>query len=136
MDYRSGVAATRRVIKTSAPMNMKTWPIIDTQGKLTAFEVSVVQIGLREIAEVLDSLPGVSQLQNKSSLIGEEVHIKFTYHGTDCIVWEPFGDNSRYWIGPDHNAGEQAHDLVEIEKAFRSYKPSLLKRLFSPLKSV
>ena len=117
-------------------MNMKTWPIVNAQGKVAAFEVSVIRIGLREIAKLLESLPGVSQLQKRSSFSGEEVHIKFTYHGINCVVWEPFGDNSRYWIGPADEAGEQAHDLVEIEKAFRSYQPSLLRRLFGPLKSV
>jgi hypothetical protein len=117
-------------------MIMKTWPIIDAQGKVAAFEVSVIRIGLREIAKVLESLPGVLQLQKGSSFGGEEVRIKFTYHGINCVVWEPFGDNSRYWIGPANEAGEQAHDLVEIEKAFRSYQPSVLKRLFGRLKSV
>jgi hypothetical protein len=132
----NAIVGTDGVTQFRSTTSMKTWPIIDARGEVVAFEVSVIAIGLHQIAKLLNSLPGVSQSKGRSSFSGEEVHMNFTYQGTNCVVWEPFGDNSRYWIGPADEADKQAHDMAEIETAFRSYKPSLLKRIFCPSKSL
>jgi hypothetical protein len=44
------------------------------------------------------------------------VHIRFLYRGREYIVWEPFGDNSRWWIGPEQTSVEPV-SLVDIERA-------------------
>src|SRR4051812_10693507 len=44
------------------------------------------------------------------------------------VVWEPFGDNSRYWIFPKADRGA-ARDVRELEEVFESYKASFWKRL-------
>lgn len=109
---------------------MKTWPITDESGHVTAFEVSIIFIGLGEIEQILRAKDDVRNLTRRASFSNSaEVHIRFSYRGADYVVWEPFGDNSRYWIGPKISP-THAHDVTDLEICFRSYKPSLLKRLF------
>jgi hypothetical protein len=108
---------------------MRTWPITDEGGTVTAFEVSMIRIGLCEIERILRANPEVSQLSRRRIFSPSEVHITFSYREAEYVVWEPFGDNSRYWIGPKDKPA-QPHDVGELEGTFRAYIPSLLKRMF------
>ena len=54
----------------------------------------------------------------------DDVHIEFKYREQPYIVWEPFGDNSRYWIGPKDSALSITEASV-LENAFKRYRPSL-----------
>ena len=108
---------------------MRTWAINDEAGIVTAFEVGMILIGLGEIEGILRSNPEVSQLTRRRIFSPSEVHLTFSYRGADYVVWEPFGDNSRYWIGPKEKP-MRPHDVADLERDFRAYKPSLLKRLF------
>lgn len=108
---------------------MRTWPATDEGGTVTSFEVSMIRIGLGEVERILRSNPDVSQLTRRRMFSPSEVHITFSFRGAEYLVWEPFGDNSRYWIGPK-DGPTRSHDVAELERDFRAYKPSLLKRLF------
>jgi hypothetical protein len=44
------------------------------------------------------------------------VHIRFRYHDRECIVCEPYGDNSRWWIGPA-DEGAPHIPVAELERA-------------------
>jgi hypothetical protein len=46
---------------------------------------------------ILESVNGVSDVRRNWF---NEDRFSFTFLGRACIVNEPFGDNSRYWIGP------------------------------------
>ena len=108
---------------------MRTWPITDNEGRVTAFEVSMIRIGLREIERLIRAIPGVSEVSRRPLFTSpSDVHLTFSYRGIACVVWEPFGDNSRYWIGPKE-ATDRAADVNAIETVFRDYKPSVLKRI-------
>lgn len=61
-----------------------------------------------------------------------EAHVKFTYQGQPCIVWEPYGDSSRYWIGPE-SADVFAGDMAPVEKVFAGYRPPLHRTLVGDL---
>lgn len=108
---------------------MRTWPVTDERGNVSSFEVSMLQVGLGEIEGILRSTGEVSVLIRRP-LFSEpsDVHIRFSYRGADYVVWEPFGDNSRYWICPSAKP-TQPRDVAELESIFRAYKPSILKRL-------
>ena len=45
-----------------------------------------------------------------------DVHIRLQHHGRAHVVWEPYGDSTRWWVGP---ADENAPDvpLDELERA-------------------
>jgi hypothetical protein len=105
---------------------MQTYPIMDSQGRYPfAFEIENVYIGLREIGRLLRQLDGISDVHvRKPFRRWEDIHVWFKYMNRDYIVQEPFGDNSRYWIGPKETV-EKALDVTAIENVFRSYRPSL-----------
>ncbi|MCY1311840.1 hypothetical protein D9M70_621990 [compost metagenome] len=64
----------------------------------------------------------------------DEYLVSFQFSGHDYVVWEPFGDNSRYWIGPKE--AERDVDVAELEKAFKPYQPALLRRFLGGLLSL
>jgi hypothetical protein len=95
---------------------MRTYPIRDDGGVLFAFEVNAQLLG-RRLARVLRQIDGVSDVRPRRWWTGSpDVHIRFQYRGREYVVWEPFADNSRWWIGPDDT--DAAHvPLDELERA-------------------
>lgn len=114
---------------------MKIYEIKTNNGELAAFEIDHVYISKKNIVELLSSLDGVSNVSPNTS--NSDVHIEFVYLGSDFIVWEPFADNSRYWIGPENDGGIPGELRVnEIASVFRSYMPTLLRRLIGNILSL
>lgn len=95
---------------------MRTYPIRDDGGVLFAFEVSAQPAG-RRLARVLRQIDGVTDVRLRRWWVGSpDVHVHFQYRGREYVVWEPFGDNSRWWIGPDDT--DAAHmPLDDLERA-------------------
>jgi hypothetical protein len=86
-----------------------------------AFEVSSSWSVFRPIVSVLESVPGVTDVRRGGHIMsGDENRAYFLFHGVPFVVWEPFGDNSRYWIGPA-DANMAAPDLGPLIQAFREY---------------
>jgi hypothetical protein len=56
----------------------------------------------------------------------------FRYNGDDWVVHEPWGDNSRYWIGPK-NAENHCIDVTPIHEAFIGYHAPVM-RLWSAVR--
>ena len=107
---------------------MKTYPITDG-GRQSAFEIENAYVAPRTIAHLLGDIEGVTDVRARKLFRGSaDVHVEFKYRNRECIVWEPFGDSSRYWIGPQEPAGN-ADDISEIETAFKQYRPPLYRRL-------
>lgn len=80
---------------------MLTFPIKDAAGHVFAFEIDAPLFGWR-LARRLRAAPGVSDVRPRKWWVGSpDVHIRFQYRGREYVVWEPYGDNSRWWIGPD-----------------------------------
>jgi len=55
--------------------------------------------------------------------------VEFGFADREYAVLEPFGDNSRFWIGPKEpetsDTDITAIDITAIEEAFLAYRPSL-----------
>ena len=112
---------------------MITYPISGDGVPVRAFEIENVYIGLKQISELLKSVSGVSDVRMRKLFSGNSViHIEFSYLDTDCIVWEPYGDSSRYWIGPKDDKSS-AVDMKNIQSAFDGYKTPILKKLVGDL---
>jgi hypothetical protein len=47
----------------------------------------------------------------------DENRAYLVFHGVPFVVWEPWGDNSRYWIGPA--VTKAAPDLGPVTQDFR-----------------
>jgi hypothetical protein len=100
-----------------------------------AFEIENAYVRPRKIGSLLRNVHGVTDVRVRKSLReSRDVHVNFKYLGTDYIVWEPFGDNSRYWIGPDdENVRPSDKDIAPLAKAFRDYEPPFLVKVFGDL---
>ena len=113
---------------------MRTFPIQNAVGITYAFEIENAYISAADVASTLARVDGVSgTLPRRPSSSGKFL-VTFQFRGHDCVVWEPFGDNSRYWIGPKE--AERDVDVAEVEKAFKQYQPAALRRLLGGLLSL
>jgi hypothetical protein len=85
-----------------AGVAMKVYDIHDKEGRIIAFEVKNFLSWRLGIIRIIAKIPGAETTWRPSlSWYSPEVFCKFQIDGIDFEVWEPFGDNSRYWIGPD-----------------------------------
>ena len=82
---------------------METYPLHNENGEVFAFEIpqSYYFPTAGSIARFIQKCLGV-QITRKRRLFefGNEIHAEFLLEDTYFKVWEPFGDNSRLWIGP------------------------------------
>jgi hypothetical protein len=86
-----------------------------------AFEVSSSWSVFRPIVRCLESVQGVTEARPGGHIMsGDENRAYFLFHGVPFVVWEPFGDDSRYWIGPA-DVNMPAPDLGPLVQAFREY---------------
>ena len=66
---------------------------------------------------VLESVQGVTGVRRNWF---NEDRFSFSFLGRPCVVNEPFGDNSRYWIGPAEK--QPALDMRPVHEAFRAFR--------------
>jgi hypothetical protein len=81
---------------------MKTYALRDTEGRTLAFEVSNLLLGRRAVVRIVRTVPGVriTKEPRRWRLSNDEDFCEFELAGVRFVVSEPYGDNSRYWIGP------------------------------------
>jgi len=97
---------------------MRIHDVIDGEGRMFAFEVDNLSFDRAHVCRVAASIPGAIIVRRPRFLssLREEVFCEFEVEGVRFVAWEPFGDNSRYWIGP-----EPAHwvsQIVIVREAF------------------
>ena len=116
---------------------METHPIIDeTHEHAVAFEIETVYVSPGTIARLLAPIDGVTDVQTRR-MFGQssDIHVEFKYRSRDHVVWEPYGDSSRYWIGPK-NPMECTNEIERIEKAFKDYSPPFYRRILGGILSL
>lgn len=114
---------------------MEIYPLTDRDGRVFAFEIDTAYIGIRQIATLLRAVHGVSDLRIRRLFsLPSDVHIEFCFKGENYIVWEPFADNSRYWIGPKNDDYTQI-DIQEIADAFQQYHAPFIIKFFGDMVS-
>lgn len=109
---------------------METYPILsEDKARSSAFQVENAYIAVSTIVQLLQQVEDVTEVQPRKKLSGSsELHVEFKYLGQPYIVWEPFGDNSRYWIGPKDGV-EAGGDSTAIEQVFKRYRPPLYRTI-------
>jgi len=71
------------------------------------------------------------------SISQRRVRLEFEHRGVEFHVYEPYGDNSRYWILPKERLVLcDPLQLNEIEEAFRKYRPPTLVKIFGDIVSL
>jgi hypothetical protein len=108
---------------------MDTFPLIRSSTVPPyAFEIENAYVSARRVARILDSISGVANIRVKKPFHRSEYRVEFDYNQRKFVVWEPFGDNSRFWIGPKDSAALDV-DISRIEEAFLAHRPSIVMQL-------
>ena len=116
---------------------METYPIKDNDGFQHGFEIEVVYVSPKKISKILSKVDGVTNIQNRKMFdMGNEIHIEFDFLGEKFVVWEPYGDSSRYWLCLKDKHSTSRPDISRLEKAFVQYNPPAIVRLFGDLISL
>lgn len=111
---------------------MKTYPIKSEAGHPFALEVEVAYCNIRGLARTIATVEGVTEVKVCKPFSGEgDIRAKFRYRGDEFAVIEPFGDNSRYWIGPISESRKR--DVSPIEGRLKLYVPSFFQRVIGAL---
>lgn len=111
---------------------MHTYPVYDSEGRYRGFEIESVYISVKAIAATLATVPKVSNIRRRRLFAsGAEMHVRFDYEGSPCVVWEPFGEISRYLIVPDDTM--RILPLQPVEEAFARYVPNPVDQLIGDL---
>jgi hypothetical protein len=96
---------------------MKLYEIRDGQTRVVAFEVDNLLISRRRVARIVETIVGARiTFRPKWYSWPQAVFCKFEIEGRGFCVEEPFGDNSRYWIGGDPPGWHQA--FAQVVTAF------------------
>jgi hypothetical protein len=102
---------------------MKIYDQLDKEGRISAFEVSNTFLSRKGLCKIVRSISEAQIIKApgfRSSFKGEDEFCEFEIRGQKFKAWEPFGDNSRYWIGSEPpNWCEQ---LETIRSVFMHYK--------------
>jgi hypothetical protein len=82
---------------------MQTHDIKDSHGRTCAFEINNFLVSRRRVCRILRTVPGLRILRTPRflSYFNEDEFCEFELDGKKFTAWEPYGDNSRYWIGPE-----------------------------------
>jgi hypothetical protein len=82
---------------------MKIYELKDERGRTFAFEVAVPLGGRRRVCSIVRRIQGVkiTKAPRFLSWFREETFCEFELGQVKFQAQEPFGDNSRYWIGPE-----------------------------------
>ena len=116
---------------------MKGFDIVKDQGAMPGFEIGNALISRAQIVEFFGALPDTEVVRDSAALHRNQdgVFCEFTVQGRLFHAWEPFGDNSRFWIEPESQ--EPCPQLAIVRDTFETYTPSYLpfRGLFGRLKS-
>jgi len=76
--------------------------LTDDQGRIFAFEIDNASMSRRMTCRIAQSVPGANITRTSglfSWFTGPDDFCEFELDGVTFVVWEPFGDNSRFWVG-------------------------------------
>jgi hypothetical protein len=115
---------------------MRIFPVLRDDGIAIAFEIEHIYASRRVISRLLTHADGVSEVKYRASFVASsDVRIDFKYLDRDYVVWEPFGDNSRYWIGPG-NLEDGVADVEALADVFKRYQPPFYRSLLGNVLSL
>jgi hypothetical protein len=81
---------------------MRVYDLYDKEGRMFAFEVSNFFLGRLGTIRVISAIARVQNVWSSSlSWFSPDVFCRFELDGVGFEAWEPYGDSSRYWIGPE-----------------------------------
>lgn len=106
---------------------MTTYPIHRPDGSLRGFEITATWLTFGSLRKLLREVPGVAEVRRQWF---NDDRIKFMFHGKPAVVNEPWGDNSRYWVGLEEPDAFPDVDITPIHEAFKSYRGLLVTNIW------
>jgi hypothetical protein len=81
---------------------MEIYDLRDAEGRVFAFEIETTSLGRHGACRVARRIPGarVVRCQRRFAWSNRDDFCEFDLGAVTVIIEEPFGDNSRYWVGP------------------------------------
>ena len=102
---------------------MKTYLKYSKEGKLIGFEINNTLFGRRSIEKLLLKFGAEVTWKPKwYTFVSDGIYFKFVYKNQEFLCWEPFNDNSRYWIGPSDNSNSCQAITEEVHEFFSLYR--------------
>jgi len=95
---------------------MRTFPLRRNDGEIFAFEIYASGLWTGSLARLLRRTSGVTNVRR---VFDGDNRLVFKVRDEAFVVFEPFGDNSGYWVGPCDTtvtSGNASH----LESQFRS----------------
>jgi hypothetical protein len=101
---------------------MKIYDLKAASGRAFAFEVANLLMTRRSACNVARSIPGATIIKHAPFRLfkSEDVFCEFVVDGQRFQIWEPYGDNSRYWVGPV--PPQWCEQLAVVREAFSRFK--------------
>jgi hypothetical protein len=100
---------------------MKTYDLTDDEGRVFGFEVSNAFFPRSTACRVVQRIPGAKLIRGPRIFPSEDEFCEFELEGVTFVLWEPWGDNSRYWIGP--KTGQCVPQLDRVREEFVRWQP-------------
>jgi hypothetical protein len=100
---------------------MKTYDLTYDDGHVFGFEVSNTFLPRSTACRVAQRIPGAKLIRDPRIFPREDVFCEFELEGVTFMLWEPWGDNSRYWISP--KTGEPVPQTDRVREEFTRWHP-------------
>lgn len=104
---------------------MKVHDIPLRDGRVAAFEVDNLRLSRRRLCKIVERIPGARLVRRPRlfSWFVEDVFCVFEVGGVCFEAQEPYGDNSRYWVGPAGTGanGKLLEYHVELERVREAF---------------
>ena len=104
---------------------MKTYPDINEQGEISSFEIDIWRAGPKALSSFIEVQMGAEITNRRKMFSGDEIHFTFKYLEHEFVVWEPFGDNSRYTICASEDSNPAPEVLAKVHNEFLKFKPGI-----------
>ena len=117
---------------------METYKLKTDEGTQFGFEIENVYISTYKIAKILSGVDGITNIKKRKlfhKYEDDEYRLEFDYNDENFLIFEPWGDSSRYWIVPK-NSDHLSSKISFIEEIFRQYKPPILIKILGDLISL
>ncbi|BBM00126.1 hypothetical protein [Microbulbifer sp. GL-2] len=94
---------------------MKMYPTYIENNRLYSFEIENLFCGRRKATRIVEGIQGVTITKRPKrwfSWFREDIFCEFELDGVKFQIDEPFGENSRYWIGSLQKENSKPIEIV------------------------
>jgi hypothetical protein len=100
-------------------LKMRIYELLNEQGKPRAFEVSNLFLTRNRACQIAASVTGAKVSKRSRVFRDSDDFCEFNIGDETFIIEEPYGDNSRFWIGPKTQSA--SHALPAIRAKFENH---------------